>query len=132
MSMNQIEQRTQQVGSSSALETGLYYQESFAENPGSNILTSQKSSQNVACPFCSSFLPEHLLKPHISRCHGYTMPYSCKVCGRGYLSNAGLYYHMAIHSGKAKECPVCGKTFTRNFTLNRHMREAHMHVLKNP
>ena len=131
--MNQSEQRTQQFWSSSAPDAGLYSRGSFPGNPRSNSHTSEEPSlyvQEVACPFCPSSFPEHLLKSHISRCHGSTMPFSCTVCGRGYLSKTGLYYHMTAHSGKAIQCPVCGKTFARKFTLNRHMREAHAHVFK--
>ncbi|GFN92128.1 Zinc finger protein [Plakobranchus ocellatus] len=91
---------------------------------------SHLSQREVACPHCSLLIPECFLKSHLSKQHGSSMPYWCKVCGRGYLSNTGLYYHMATHNGKAVNCPVCGKTFARKFTLNRHMMYAHYHTLQ--
>lgn len=138
MFMIQSEQRSQQSRSRSSCgpEQGFYGQESFPKRPGFNsqFNTSEEHAfgqQEIACPNCSQLFPNYFLRSHMSECHGKTMPYSCKLCSRGYLSYQGLYYHMASHNGNAKKkCPVCGKTFSRNFTLNRHIRDAHSGKIK--
>lgn len=82
-------------------------------------------SSLVSCPHCMEAVQQSQLKIHISQLHGKTMPYTCDICYRGYLSHAGLICHMDVHKGKNVICSICEKRFFRNYHLKRHMKMVH-------
>ncbi|XP_059155928.1 myoneurin-like isoform X7 [Physella acuta] len=82
-------------------------------------------SSLVSCPHCMEAVQQSQLKIHISQLHGKTMPYTCDICSRGYLSHAGLICHMDVHKGKNVICAICEKRFFRNYHLKRHMKMVH-------
>ncbi|XP_059155932.1 zinc finger and BTB domain-containing protein 17-like isoform X10 [Physella acuta] len=79
----------------------------------------------VTCPHCSETLYKGNLRVHLSHFHGSLMPYVCLLCGRGYETSLGLSRHMDLHEGKSIKCPICDHSFSRSFTMNRHMRLIH-------
>ncbi|XP_070707315.1 gastrula zinc finger protein XlCGF57.1-like [Pempheris klunzingeri] len=47
----------------------------------------------------------------------------CDVCGKRFTKQANLRRHLKIHTGEKQfGCDVCGKRFTRQETLRTHMR----------
>ncbi|XP_035827232.1 uncharacterized protein LOC101862600 isoform X9 [Aplysia californica] len=52
-------------------------------------------------------------------------PFVCSICGRGYVSAAGLCLHMQVHSGRSYVCPVCDSSFPYKGNLKRHMGLIH-------
>ncbi|XP_013073704.2 zinc finger and BTB domain-containing protein 17-like isoform X10 [Biomphalaria glabrata] len=62
-----------------------------------------------------------LESPHASS----HLPLVCKVCSKGYASNAGLFLHMETHLGKSYQCPVCDSKFTQRGTMKRHLKNQH-------
>ncbi|KAI8792684.1 GDNF-inducible zinc finger protein 1 isoform X10 [Biomphalaria glabrata] len=92
--------------------------------PGSHSTFS--SSGSLGCPYCSQvFSCDYYLKSHLSDVHGSMMPFTCRLCGKGYLSQRGLIHHKHAHFGKKFMCPVCGKRFTQKFTSKTHLRNIH-------
>ena len=83
-------------------------------------------SRPYQCQSCPAQFPEMFqLKTHVSNNHGETMPYTCPLCGKGYLSLQGYNLHMKKHEGKTFQCPICDSKFTQKSTLLRHMRSVH-------
>lgn len=80
----------------------------------------------ISCPFCKDVLQDmSLFRTHMSHYHKNQMPYSCSLCGRGYLSASGLARHMQSHRGKTFMCPICDSKFTQKFTVKPHLRSVH-------
>ncbi|XP_005104496.1 zinc finger protein 236 isoform X19 [Aplysia californica] len=82
--------------------------------------------QLYSCMHCQeSFSNNGFLRAHIVQFHGNAMPFVCRVCGKGYLSQPGLSVHMMLHEGRSVTCPVCDDKFARMFTMKRHLRTVH-------
>jgi uncharacterized Zn-finger protein len=51
-------------------------------------------------------------------------PYKCDVCGKGFSENCSLQRHIRIYTGdKPYNCDICGKAFSENCNLQRHIRK---------
>ena len=80
----------------------------------------------IQCQICSSSLTHELdWKNHMSHHHGDHLPFKCNLCTKGYFSKSGLESHTQLHKGNVFQCPICDKTTTRKFSLNRHLRKVH-------
>ncbi|XP_005104494.1 zinc finger protein 236 isoform X18 [Aplysia californica] len=79
----------------------------------------------LRCQFCPEELPQSLLKQHVSRCHGDQMPFTCTLCGKGFLSQSGLNHHTLAHEGRKFSCPICDSKFKQNSHLKSHLRNVH-------
>uniref|UniRef100_A0A8C6SEA3 C2H2-type domain-containing protein n=1 Tax=Neogobius melanostomus TaxID=47308 RepID=A0A8C6SEA3_9GOBI len=66
------------------------------------------------CSVCVASFPNHIdFTGHIK-----TAPYSCPVCGRGFLQKGNLKYHMFTHTGeKPFSCSECGARYTSKQNL---------------
>ena len=54
--------------------------------------------------------------------------HECKICGKSYVSVAGLEYHISVvHSQNDNDhkCDTCGESFTRSMFLKKHMNKVH-------
>ena len=78
-----------------------------------------------SCPVCSRSMPIVFLKKHMSRFHGSQMPFSCKVCGKGFMSQSGMYHHKFTHEGRKFACPKCDHQFNQKTHLKTHLMRIH-------
>ncbi|XP_005104493.1 myoneurin isoform X17 [Aplysia californica] len=76
-----------------------------------------------SCP--AVFFEKSQLKSHISELHGHEMPYTCALCGKGYMSSSGFNLHMQVHEGKTYVCPICDCKLAQKSTIRRHIRVVH-------
>uniref|UniRef100_A0A0B6ZLT3 C2H2-type domain-containing protein n=2 Tax=Arion vulgaris TaxID=1028688 RepID=A0A0B6ZLT3_9EUPU len=91
-----------------------------------STVNSTHTSRSFSCPCCYKVhLDNSTLRAHISQFHGEKMPYTCNLCGKGYLSTSGLSRHMQSHKGKTFMCPICDSKFTQKFTVKSHLRTVH-------
>lgn len=112
--------------SSSALSAGNLRLSSHY--PQSDLVYSGElpAASSCQCPHCPVVLVSAaFLKAHISESHGNAMPYMCSLCGKGYLSSAGLHLHKLLHQGKSFDCPVCDMKFSQKSNLKRHLARVH-------
>ncbi|GAB0094321.1 hypothetical protein DMENIID0001_096030 [Sergentomyia squamirostris] len=51
---------------------------------------------------------------------------TCKICNKKLMTMKTLTKHMETHTGERNYiCPVCGKTYTCNFTMKNHVKRTH-------
>ncbi|KAI5635940.1 zinc-finger double domain-containing protein [Phthorimaea operculella] len=88
----------------------------------------------VACG--KSFRTERSVRIHAQRAHGGAPGVKkrpsqpkikknsvCEICGKKYMSNAALRYHIRTHTGERPyKCAFCCKTFTMPLFLQLHIR----------
>lgn len=81
-----------------------------------------QGNENRQCPLCNKLFPnpaEYTL--HLKQ---HTDGTKCLVCGKNLSSANSLDRHLLVHSGeKPFECQQCGKAFTTNGNMNRHMKK---------
>ena len=94
----------------------------FFQDHHSPLETDQPVSQ---CQFCPQQLPSSLLKQHVSNVHGAEMPFSCELCGKGFLTRSGLNHHMNTHRGRRFVCPICDQKFNQSPHLKKHLQRIH-------
>ncbi|KAH9500044.1 Zinc finger protein 1 [Bulinus truncatus] len=52
-------------------------------------------------------------------------PYSCGICGKGFLSATGFNLHMQAHEGRKFMCTICDSRFNQKVHLKTHLRGVH-------
>ena len=57
--------------------------------------------------------------------------FKCSLCTNAYAYRSGLSRHMARHSGKTYQCPLCNRFFTRSDSLNCHFIVNHLKHITN-
>ena len=95
--------------------------------PASTISTSELtgSIQYQICQYCQQHVPARMMKQHLSTVHGSEMPFSCPLCGKGYMSNTGLQLHKATHQERKFSCPICVQKFKQKAHLKNHLDRIH-------
>lgn len=59
-------------------------------------------------------------KRHVQIHHSTERPYTCDVCGKGFIKMCVLNTHAKIHSGeKPFVCYICGKAFPKLYSMDR-------------
>ena len=83
--------------------------------------------QQIQCPHCPMILHSTRdLTAHISAAHSEALPYTCDLCGKGYMTSQGLnHHHKSAHLGKQFTCPVCKSMFTHKYLMKRHLKNVH-------
>jgi hypothetical protein len=81
-----------------------------------------------ANPKCLRLHLNTIISKHVKRTHGDDKPHQCQECGKGFLFPKDVRRHTPIHNvTETREripCPYgCGKSFTRQDNLNRHLRD---------
>lgn len=79
------------------------------------------------CSECGAvFNLKHTLNHHIRVVHLGEIPYSCKVCGKGFTDHRNLSRHMRTHSNALPyTCEYCGKGFQHSNSLKYHVQRVH-------
>lgn len=100
---------------------------STPQSSGNHSHQFHSPNENHCCAHCPEIFQDGFtLQNHLQSDHGITLPYSCSLCGKGYLSSSGLYYHMqASHEKKSFQCPICDARFTRKGTIKSHLMGVH-------
>ena len=86
------------------------------------------TAAQLQCPHCPEILyhpSTRDLNAHIAIAHPDVMPFKCDLCGKGYMTSAGLHHHKAGHSGKQFVCPVCSTTYTQKYNMKTHLKNVH-------
>lgn len=90
-----------------------------------NQLQTIRNNSFSVCNICQIQVPCPMLKQHMSEQHGDRMPFSCKFCGKGFLSRQGLKHHTVAHTGTKFACPVCDSKFMQKYYVKVHMQTVH-------
>ena len=99
----------------------------FSASSNKASLSQETPSSGVAqCPECSKqFEDRSYLRDHMMRFHSDKMPFTCTICGKGYLSNRGLQLHMQAHRGRRFQCPLCPQLLSQSSSIKPHIRSVH-------
>ncbi len=78
---------------------------------------------SMRCDLCEkTFRTKRSLDEHKIRAHNLAAPFTCALCGRGFVIPCKLDRHMATHTGdRPFQCGECGKTFAQKNYLTLHM-----------
>lgn len=74
------------------------------------------------CDICGKNVAQHNMKNHLD---AHKEDYSCKLCGKQYLSALGLKNHMQKHSGVKLKCHFCSFKSSNQIARNAHQRRMH-------
>ncbi|XP_059151190.1 zinc finger protein Gfi-1-like isoform X24 [Physella acuta] len=94
---------------------------------------SQNSSNFVeacTCAYCGDVLATpFILKQHMSYKHSERLPFSCELCGKGFISYSGLRHHKRTHLGWSFPCEFCGAKFKHKHHMKDHVKKFHSQFL---
>lgn len=82
------------------------------------------------CDTChDTFDSQSMLRTHV-KTHGKNR-YACPMCGKWFQKRYHMVYHMQIHNSvKSFACQQCGKLYTTQTNLDRHVRVTHKNEKK--
>jgi hypothetical protein len=99
--------------------------------------TNERPFKCAAAGCAKSFLRQAHLAHHTKSAHLGVREYVCSVarCGKRFVTGTRLRRHEATHAGRSRfqctagcgEQGVCGAVFRKHSTLQRHIRDAHLH-----
>ncbi|KAJ0170466.1 hypothetical protein K1T71_013837 [Dendrolimus kikuchii] len=83
------------------------------------------------CATCGKdFVDQRALLWH-QRLHTNERPYTCNICGRGFVSLNRRNQHMVCaHSAPTKGCPLCPALFHLRSMVNTHIKKVHLQAHK--
>ena len=93
---------------------------------------SSQSSKNSSTSKASSTFES--AKSDMSRKSGSSEldSHSCQYCGKTFISKAGMYYHLPIHTGKFKiHCKTCGMGFMDTIKYRTHIQKECQFMIPN-
>ncbi|CAL1530106.1 unnamed protein product [Lymnaea stagnalis] len=61
----------------------------------------------------------------VSQLQSCEKPYSCAICGKGFLSSTGFNLHMQAHKGRQFMCNICDSRFNQKVHLKTHLKKIH-------
>ncbi|CAB3247168.1 unnamed protein product [Arctia plantaginis] len=93
--------------------------------------TQKENKEKCMCPTCERyFVDERALMWH-QRLHNNERPYSCEVCGRGFVSRNRRNQHaLCAHTAPTRRCPLCPALFHLKSMVNTHIRKVHLKAHK--
>ncbi|XP_047496551.1 zinc finger protein 48-like [Penaeus chinensis] len=75
---------------------------------------SARRRKNAHCHLCyKRFENRYKLKMHLNT-HTGDRPFTCDVCGKGFMRRTTLTGHRIIHDASQFSCPTCNRTFKRS------------------
>lgn len=82
------------------------------------------------CAYCGDVLATpFILKQHMSYKHSERLPFSCELCGKGFISYSGLRHHKRTHLGWSFPCEFCGAKFKHKHHMKDHVKKFHSQFL---
>ncbi|XP_065072991.1 zinc finger protein 502-like [Ochlerotatus camptorhynchus] len=83
----------------------------------------EKPRPSLVCEICGKSYP--FLKKHIQSVHSEDKP-SCNICGKTFTTNTSLERHMLLHTNeKPYSCDKCEASFRRLLLLKQHVQKVH-------
>ena len=101
---------------------------SYAPQRSSQAQTSSVVQSYSSCPICfvelanSSAYQKHI---NIHHREAGLLPFTCKLCHRGFYTQSGLKYHEQTHGDQEFVCFVCSAKHKHKANLRRHLERAH-------
>ncbi|XP_063587903.1 zinc finger protein SNAI2-like [Penaeus indicus] len=75
---------------------------------------STRRRKNAHCHLCDKrFENRYKLKMHLNT-HTGDRPFTCDVCGKGFMRRTTLNGHRTIHDASQFSCPTCNRSFKRS------------------
>ncbi|RVE53821.1 hypothetical protein evm_001483 [Chilo suppressalis] len=106
-----------------------------SEQPEKQIPEPQPPKQNhskvLTCEICGRIvLSERALIWH-KRLHTNERPFTCKTCGRGFVSlNRCKQHALCAHTAPTRRCPLCPALFHMRSMVNSHIKKVHLKTHK--
>ncbi|XP_027224572.2 fez family zinc finger protein 2 [Penaeus vannamei] len=76
--------------------------------------SSGRRRKNAHCHLCDKrFESRYKLKMHVNT-HTGARPFTCDVCGKGFMRRTTLNAHRTIHDASQFSCPTCNRPFKRS------------------
>ena len=95
-----------------------------------HIKTNHEPKQTFDCDKCEkSYLTKRKLEDHVNYAHNPIFAFKCHRCETAYTGEYNLIHHMSM---KHRDCPICGKVFTRMEDLKAHFEEQHPELCNKP
>ncbi len=94
-----------------------------------------RAGQEVQCDFCHRMMfNKTVLNKHLKTHHWKELVkqgkqfklFHCEVCQKEFITKQKQMEHMVVHTrNRPYKCPVCGKGFTVQCSVKRHVKERH-------
>ena len=78
---------------------------------------------HINCEICEYTAYSKInLKHHMKISHPNTpKSYKCKICGKSFTQNSSLHRHMPVHTGEKRfQCEKCGKKYSEHSSFRMH------------
>ncbi|KAL0809066.1 hypothetical protein ABMA28_012701 [Loxostege sticticalis] len=88
------------------------------------LLQQDEGKMPYTCEVCGAgFMASKELSEHTSIAHVKLKPFQCTVCFKRFTQQGGVQQHMRMHTGdRPFPCTFCQKSFTQKSGLDQHLR----------
>ena len=79
------------------------------------------------CTVCgNALISQGALNHHVKTVHSDCISYSWEICGKVLTSKPHLKRHAITHNPPTVPCPICGKIFSHQENVVRHVKTIHV------